>query len=174
MKTIKTLLTGIVLLSAIKMLNAQTPEQMLEKLGIELIKPTKPVANYTKAVQSGNLVFLSGHGPSKGDGTSIKGKLGSDLTLEEGQEAARIAAISLLSTLKAEIGDLSRVKRIVKVTGMVNCTPDFYDQSKVINGCSDLLVEVFGEKGKHARAAVGMVSLPFNIAVEIEMIVEVK
>ncbi|UII35083.1 RidA family protein [Fulvivirga ulvae] len=156
------------------MLNAQTPEQMLEKLGIELIKPTKPVANYTKAVQSGNLVFLSGHGPSKGDGTSIKGKLGSDLTLEEGQEAARIAAISLLSTLKAEIGDLSRVKRIVKVTGMVNCTPDFYDQSKVINGCSDLLVEVFGEKGKHARAAVGMVSLPFNIAVEIEMIVEVK
>lgn len=153
---------------------AQTPEQKLEELGIELIEPTKPVANYVKAVRTGNLVFLSGHGPSKADGTSIKGKVGSDLTTEEGKEAARITAISLLSTLKAEVGDLSKVVRIVKVTGMVNCTADFYDQPAVINGCSDLLVEVFGEKGKHARAAVGMISLPSNIAVEIEMVVEVE
>lgn len=155
-------------------LSAQTPEKKLKALGIELIAPTKPVANYVKAVRTGNLIFLSGHGPSKADGTSIKGKVGADLTVEEGKEAARITAISLLSTLKAEVGDLSKVKRIVKVTGMVNCAPDFYDQPQVINGCSDLLVEVFGDKGKHARAAVGMVSLPSNIAVEIEMIVEVE
>lgn len=153
---------------------AQTPEQKLTSLGIELIEPTKPIANYVKAVRTGNLIFLSGHGPSKSDGTSITGKLGADLTIEEGQHAARITAISLLSTLKAELGDLSKVVRIVKLTGMVNCTPDFYDQPKVINGCSDLLVEVFGEKGKHARAAIGMVSLPNNIAVEIEMVVEVE
>ena len=175
MNRIKILLAGMVLVTAANAtLKAQTPEQMLEKLGIELFKPAKPAANYTRAVQTGNLVFLAGHGPLRANGTSIKGRLGDDLTLEEGQEAARIVAISLLSTLKEEIGDLSRVKRIVKVTGMVNCTADFYDQSKVINGCSDLLVEVFGETGKHARAAVGMVSLPFNIAVEIEMIVEIK
>lgn len=153
---------------------AQTPEQKLEELGIELIEPTKPIANYVKAVRTGNLVFLSGHGPSKADGSSIKGKVGGDLTMEEGKEAARITAISLLSTLKAEVGDLSKVVRIVKLTGMVNCTADFYDQPAVINGCSDMLVEVFGEKGKHARAAVGMVSLPSNIAVEIEMVVEVE
>jgi enamine deaminase RidA (YjgF/YER057c/UK114 family) len=153
---------------------AQTPEQKLTSLGIELIEPTKPIANYVKAVRTGNLIFLSGHGPSKSDGTSITGKLGADLTIEEGQHAARVTTISLLSTLKAEIGDLSKVVRIVKLTGMVNCTPDFYDQPKVMNGCSDLLVEVFGEKGKHARAAIGMVSLPNNIAVEIEMVVEVE
>ena len=153
---------------------AQNPEQKLKELGIELIEPTKPIANYVKAVRTGNLVFLSGHGPSKSDGTSVKGKVGADLSLEEGKEAARIAAISLLSTLKAEIGDLNKVVRIVKVTGMVNCTPDFYDQPKVINGCSDLLVEIFGDKGRHARAAVGMVSLPSNIAVEIDMVVEVE
>ncbi|ELR72827.1 Endoribonuclease L-PSP [Fulvivirga imtechensis AK7] len=153
---------------------AQNPEQKLNKLGIELIEPTKPIANYVKAVRTGNLVFLSGHGPSKADGTSVKGKVGADLGLEEGREAARLAAISLLSTLRAEIGDLNKVVRIVKVTGMVNCTPDFYDQPKVINGCSDLLVEVFGDKGRHARAAVGMVSLPSNITVEIDMVVEVE
>ena len=152
---------------------AQNVENKLEELGIELITPSKPIANYVKAVRTGNLVFLAGHGPQQADGSSIKGKLGKDLTLEEGQYAARAAAISLLSSLKAEIGDLDKVTRIVKVRGMVNCTEGFYDQPKVINGCSDLLVEVFGDKGKHARAAVGMVSLPSNIAVEIEMIVEV-
>lgn len=147
---------------------AQTPEDKLKELNIELPEPTKPVANYVKAVRSGNLLFLSGHG------TSMKGKLGKDLNITQGQAAARETAISLISTTKAYLGDLSKVKRIVKVTGMVNSDPEFYDQPKVINGCSDLLVAVFGDKGKHARAAVGMVSLPSNIAVEIEMIVEIE
>ncbi len=147
---------------------AQTPEEKLKELNIELPEPTKPVANYVKAVRTGNLLFLSGHG------SSIKGKLGKDLTIEEGQAASRETAISLISTTKAYVGDLSKVKRIVKVTGMVNSDPEFYDQPQVINGCSDLLVEVFGDKGKHARAAVGMVSLPSNIAVEIEMIIEIE
>lgn len=174
MQKAKLIVIACLLCGIITNVAAQTAEENLKALGIQLIEPTKPIANYVKAVRSGNLVFLSGHGPSQADGSSIKGKLGADLTVEEGKEAARVTAISLLSTLKAEIGDLGKVKRIIKVTGMVNCTPDFYDQPAVINGCSDLLVKVFGEKGKHARAAVGMVSLPSNIAVEIEMIVEVE
>ena len=153
---------------------AQSPEERLQELNIELFEPTKPVANFVKAVTVGNMVYLSGHGPSNALGASIQGKLGDDLSVEEGREAARLSAISLLSSLKAEIGDLNRVKRIVKVTGMVNATPEFTDHPMVINGCSDLLVKVFGEKGKHARSAVGMGSLPFNIAVEIEMIVEIE
>lgn len=153
---------------------AQTPEEKIKALGHELIEPTKPIANYVKAVRTGNLVFMAGHGPSKADGSSIKGRLGDDLTIEQGYEAAQFAALSLLSSLKAEIGDLSKVKRIVKVRGMVNSTSDFYDQPKVVNGCSDLLVKIFGDNGKHARAAVGMVSLPSNIAVEIEMVVELN
>ena len=153
---------------------AQTPEEKIQQLGYELFTPPAPSANFVKAVTTGNLVFLAGHGPGKADGTSIKGRLGDDLSIEQGYEAARISAVALLSSLKAEIGSLDKVKRIVKVTGMVNSTADFTDQPKVINGCSDLLVEVFGEAtGKHARAAVGMVSLPGNIAVEIEMIVEI-
>jgi len=169
----KYILFIIIIISSAK-LHAQTAEEQIKNLKIELFTPAKPVANFVKAVKTGNLVFLAGHGPSRADGTSMKGKLGEDLSVEEGYEAARIAAIALLSSLKAEIGDLNKVKRIVKVKGMVNCTADFYDQPKVINGCSDLLVEIFGEKGKHARAAVGMVSLPSNIAVEIEMIVELE
>jgi enamine deaminase RidA (YjgF/YER057c/UK114 family) len=139
-----------------------------------LIPPTKPIASYVKAVRAGNLIFLAGHGPTKTDGSNITGKVGKDLTLEQGVEAAKITAVSLLSTLKNEIGDFNKVKRIVKVNGWVNCHSDFTDQPKVINGCSDLLVAVFGEKGKHARAAVGTNALPLNIAVEIEMIVEVE
>ncbi|TRX58748.1 RidA family protein [Fulvivirga sp. M361] len=162
------------LLFSVTLTWAQTPEEHLKTLGIKLFTPAKPMANYVKAVRTGNLVFLAGHGPGKADGTNITGRLGQDLTIEQGYEAARVSAIAMLSSLKAEIGDLSKVIRIVKVTGMVNSTADFYDQPKVINGCSDLLVKVFGEKGKHARAAVGMVSLPSNIAVEIEMIVEVQ
>lgn len=150
------------------------PEKKLKELGIQLIEPTKPIANYVKAVRTGNLVFLAGHGPTRADGTNITGKVGSDLSVEQGYEAARVTGISLLSTLKAEIGDLSKVKRIVKVLGMVNCHSDFTDQPKVINGFSDLMVAVFGEKGKHARSAVGMNALPSNITVEIEMIVEVE
>lgn len=154
--------------------HAQTPEEKIKELGFKLFEPAKPIANYVKAVKTGNLVFLAGHGPSRADGSSIKGRLGDDLTIDKGYEAAQLSALALLSSLKAEIGDLSKVKRIVKVKGMVNSTADFYDQPKVINGCSDLLVKIFGEKGKHARAAVGMVSLPNNIAVEIEMIVELE
>lgn len=154
---------------------AQTDyDKKVEELGIKLITPTKPMANYVKAVRTGNLLFLSGHGPSRPDGASITGKVGQDMTIEEGYDAARQAGISLLSTMKAELGSLNKVKRVVKVLGMVNCTPDFKDQPKVINGCSDLLVEVFGENGKHARSAVGMNALPSNITVEIEIIVEVE
>jgi enamine deaminase RidA (YjgF/YER057c/UK114 family) len=148
-------------------------EQKLKDLGIELPETPTPVANYVNAVQSGKLVFLAGKGPKKADGTYVKGKLGKDLSIEEGIEAARLTGIIQLSALKGFLGDLNKVKRIVKVTGMVNATEDFEDHPKVINGFSDLMVEVFGDRGKHARAAVGMGSLPFNIAVEIEMIVEV-
>ena len=154
---------------------AQTnPEAKLEELGIELVEPSKPVANYVNAVRTGNLIFLAGKGPRTPDGELIKGKLGADLDVEKGYEAARAVAILQLAVLKAELGDLNKVKRIVKVLGMVNATPDFTDHPEVINGFSDLMVEVFGEKGKHARAAVGMGSLPRNIAVEIELIVEVE
>jgi len=143
-------------------------------LGLELPPAAKPVANYVSAVRTDNLVYLSGHGPLRNDGTLITGKVGTDLTLEEGYEAARRVALGLLGSLKAEIGNLDKVRRVVKLLGMVNCTPDFIDQPKVINGASDLLVKVFGDKGKHARSAVGMNSLPMNISVEIEMIVEVE
>lgn len=147
----------------------------LKSLGVELITPTKPVANYAKAVRTGNLIYLSGHGPTKADGTDFTGKVGKDLSIEQGIEAAKRTAISLLSTLKMELGgDLTRVKRIVKVNGWVNCPSDFKDQPKIMNGCSDLLVAIFGEKGKHARTSLGTNALPSNIAIEIEMIVEVE
>ncbi len=149
-------------------------EAKLKELGIELRETPPPMANYVNAVRTGNLIFLAGKGPSRADGTYVTGKLGSDLTVEEGYEAARLVAIAQLSVLKAELGDLNKVKRIVKVLGMVNSTPDFVQQPAVVNGFSDLMVEVFGEKGKHARAAVGMGSLPSGIAVEIEAIVEVE
>ena len=149
------------------------PEAKLSALGIVLNTPGTPVASYVHAVRSGNLLFLAGKGPKKADGKNVVGKLGADLTLEEGYDAARWAAINQLAVLKAELGNLNKVKRIVKVKGMVNAMPDFTNHSKVINGYSDLMVEVFGEKGKHARAAVGMGSLPGNMAVEVEMIVEV-
>jgi len=149
-------------------------DKKIKELGIELMTPTKPIANYVKAVRTGNLLYLSGHGPGKPDGTNITGKVGQDMTIEEGYAAARQAGISLLSTIKAELGSLNKVKRIVKVLGMVNCTPEFTDQPKVINGFSDLMVAVFGENGKHARSAVGMNALPGNITVEIEIIVEVE
>ena len=149
-------------------------EERIRELGIQLYTPEPPIANYVRAVQSGDLVFLAGHGPRKPEGGYITGKVGKDIDIEQAKEAARLTAISLLSSLKAEIGDLNRVKRIVRVVGMVNCDESFTEQPQVINGCSDLLVEIFGESGKHARAAVGMISLPINISVEIEMIVELK
>lgn len=149
-------------------------EAKLKKIGIKLPVLGKPVANYVHAVTSNNWVFLAGKGPKKDDGKNIVGKLGKDLTVEQGYEAAKWAGINLLAALKGEIGDLNRVTRIVKVTGMVNAIPEFTDHSKVINGFSDLMVAVFGDKGKHARAAVGMSSLPGNMAVEIEMVVEIE
>ena len=155
-------------LFSLNLLWAQTPEERLDELGIELPEFSKPSANYVKWRKVGNLLFLAG------DGSDMKGKLGKDLTIEEGYQAARMTGVDILSTLKAACGDLSKIKQFVKVKGMVNSAPDFYDQPKVINGFSDLMVEVFGEKGKHARAAVGMVSLPSNIAVEIEVIVELE
>jgi len=164
----------MLLVSLAAYVQAQDVEKKLKEQGIELFKPSAPMANYVKAVRVGNLIFLAGHGPTKADGSNITGKVGKELTLEQGYDAARQTGISILSTLKAEIGDLNKVKRIVKVLGMVNCTDTFTDQPKVINGFSDLMVAVFGDKGKHARSAVGMNSLPSNIAVEVEMIVEVE
>ena len=150
-------------------------EARIKEKNIKLIKPVAPIANYVKAVQVGNLVYLSGHGPDKPEGGQIIGKVGTDLTIEQAKEAARLTGISLVSTLKGFLGgDLNKVKRIVKLLGMVNAGPDFGQHPMVINGCSDLLVEIFGENGKHARSAVGMGSLPGNIPVEIEMIVEPK
>lgn len=151
---------------------SQSPAENLQKLGIVLPKPTSPIANYVKYVQSGNLLFLSGHGPSKADGTYMIGKLGTDLTVAQGVEAAKLTGINLLATLQAAVGDLNKVKRIVKVLGFVNGNNDFADQPKVMNGFSDLMVAVFGDKGKHARSAIGTNSLPNNMAVEIEMVVE--
>jgi enamine deaminase RidA (YjgF/YER057c/UK114 family) len=149
-------------------------ETKIEKLGLQLPSPAKPVANYVPAVRTGSLVFLSGHGPMREDGSLITGKLGSDLKVEEGYEAAKRVALGLLGSIKGLIGDLDKVTRIVKLLGMVNCESTFKDHPQVINGASDFLVEVFGDKGKHARSAVGMNALPFNISVEIEMVVEVE
>lgn len=149
-------------------------DKKLKELNIQLFEPAKPIANYVKAVRSGNLLFIAGHGPAKADDTYITGKVGKDLTVDQGYYAARQVGITILSTLKSEIGDLNKVKRIVKVLGMVNCTEGFVDQPKVINGFSDLMVAVFGEKGKHARSAVGMYALPMNISVEVEMVVELE
>jgi enamine deaminase RidA (YjgF/YER057c/UK114 family) len=155
-------------------LNAQDAEAKLKELKIELPVIGNPIANYVHVVRSGNLLFLAGKGPSDAKGVFITGKVGKDLTLEQGQQAARLTAINQLAVLKAELGDLNKIKRIVKVLGMVNCEADFKDHPKVINGFSDLMVEIFGEKGRHARSAVGMCSLPFNMAVEIELVVEVE
>ncbi len=153
---------------------AQTPEDKLKAQGIVLPEVMAPVANYVNVVRTGNLLYLAGKGPVQPDGKYITGKLGKDMTIEQGYQAARLTAIMQIAVLKKELGDLSKVKRIIKVLGMVNCTEDFADQPKVINGYSDLMVAIFGEKGKHARSAVGMYALPFHMPVEVEMIVEVE
>ncbi len=147
-------------------------EKKLQDLNIMLPKAPRPVANYVPAVQAGSLLFVSGHGPYPDGKTMMAGKLGKELTLEEGYQTARNVAINCLASIRESLGDLDRVKRVVKLLGMVHCTPDFKDQPKVINGASDLIVEIFGEAGKHARSAVGMQSLPNGIPVEIEMILE--
>ena len=174
MKSAVLIFLGVILTTLTAFSQKVDFDKKLKELGIELSPPSKPVANYVKAVRVGNLLFLSGHGPTKADGSNITGKVGKDLTVEQGYEAAKLTAEGIISTLKAELGDLNKVKRVVKVNGWVNCYPDFADQPKVINGCSDLMVALFGEKGKHARAAMGAVALPSNIAVEIEMVVEVE
>ncbi len=170
----KLVLLSLVSISLLTGINAQDAEAKLKELKIELPVVGKPLANYVHVVRSGNLLYLAGKGPARADGSYITGKVGTDLTIEQGREAARLTAINQLAVLKAELSDLNKVKRIVKVLGMVNCNADFKDQPKVINGFSDLMVEIFGERGKHARSAVGMISLPNNMAVEIELIVEVE
>lgn len=151
-----------------------TPEQNLQKLGINIQNSSPPIATFVNCVRVNNLLFMSGKGPLKPDGNHIVGKLGRDISIEQGYEAAKLTAIEHIAVLKSELGDLCKVKRIVKVLGMVNSTDDFTEQPKVINGYSDIMFSVFGEKGKHARSAVGMNSLPMNIAVEVEVIVEIE
>jgi enamine deaminase RidA (YjgF/YER057c/UK114 family) len=149
-------------------------EDRLEKLGHTVADPGAPLGNFVGAVQTGNLVFVAGHGPRREDGEYIyRGKVGQDVDVETARKAAELVMLNCLGSLKRLIGDLDRVTRIVKLLGMVNCTPDFVEQPQVINAASDLLVAAFGDVGRHARSAVGMSSLPLGISVEIEMIVEV-
>ena len=143
-------------------------EKRIVELKLELRAPSAPVANYVNAVRTGNLLFLSGKGPR-----GARGKVGREFTVEQAYQIAREVGLDLIAVMRAELGSLDNVRRVVKVLGMVNAEPEFGDQPKVINGCSDLFVEVFGDKGKHARSAVGMGSLPGGIPVEIECIVEV-
>ena len=153
-----------------------TAEDRIRELGLDLTRPATPLANYLPTVRTGNLVYLSGHvPPANSEGVRPAGRLGADLDVEQGYAAARAVAVAMLASLRAEVGSLDRVRRIVKVLGMVNAAPDFAQHPRVINGASDLLVEVFGEAiGKHARSAVGVAGLPSGVPVEIEMIVEVE
>ncbi len=148
-------------------------EARIAELKLELPPAPKPVATYLTAVRAGNLIYLSGHGPLKSDGTLIIGRLGADMNVTQGAAAARQTGLAILSTLRHHLGSLDKVVRLIKVLGMVNGTPDFHEQPKVINGFSDLMVEVFGESGKGARSAVGMGGLPSGMAVEVEAIFEV-
>ena len=149
-------------------------EQRLSELGIVLPRAQSPVANYVGAVRTGSLLFLSGRGPLGPDGELKTGIVGRDVSVEEAYGHARLVGLQLIATMKDELGDLDRVTRIVKLLGMVNAVPGFESQPEVINGCSDLLVEVFGDRGRHARSAVGMGSLPRNITVEIEAVAEIE
>jgi enamine deaminase RidA (YjgF/YER057c/UK114 family) len=151
-----------------------SPEKKLKELGLDLGTVSQPVANYVNAVRTGNLLFLAGKGPRAENGRRPSGKVGREYTAEQAYQHARTVGLDLLAVMRAELGSLDRVKRVVKVLGMVNAVPEFQDHPKVINGCSDLFVEVLGERGKHARSAVGMGSLPMGIPVEIECIVEVE
>ena len=149
-------------------------EQRVRELALDVPAPPKAVGNYVPAVQVGNLLFISGCGPQRADGGYVLGKVGADLDVEQAYAAARVAGLAMLARLRLVLGSLDRVARVVKVLGMVNATPDFREQPKVINGFSDLMVEVFGESGRGARAAVGMAALTGGMAVEIEMVAEVK
>ena len=153
--------------------SGSSAEQRLRELGIELPKVRAPVANYVPAARMGNLIFLAGTGPVNPDGTRATGKVGSEVTVEQAYQHARLVGLALLANLRDAAGSLDNVVRVGRVFGMVNAAPGFTEHPKVVNGCSDLFVEVFGDRGKHARCAVGMGSLPFNITVEIEAVVEV-
>lgn len=150
-----------------------TPYERLKQLGLELPTPATPVGNYVPFVLANGFLYLSGQGPRRADGSMHTGKVGKDVTIEDAYEHARLTGLNLLAAAHLALGDLARVRRVVKVLGMVNAVPDFGDQPKVINGCSDLMVAVFGDAGRHARSAVGMGSLPGNISVEVEVIFQV-
>lgn len=152
---------------------SQTVEQKLAELGITLPTPVAPLANYVPVVRTGNLLMVSGQVSIDGNGKLMTGKLGGGVDIETGRAAARLCAINILAQVKAAVGDLDKVVRVVKLVGFVNSTPDFVDQPKVVNGCSDFFVEVLGDKGRHARSAVGIAALPFDAAVEVEAIIEV-
>jgi len=154
--------------------SGSSAERRLQELGIELIPVPPPAGTYVHAVRTGSLLFSAGHVPFRPDGSPVCGKLGRELDVDAGVEAARLAALGLLYTLRQELGSLDRVARIVKLNGVVNATPDFPMHTRVVNGASDLLVAIFGENGRHARLAVGYASLPFDIALEIEVIAEVR
>jgi enamine deaminase RidA (YjgF/YER057c/UK114 family) len=147
--------------------------ERMDELGIVLPAVLAPVGNYLGCVIDGDIVYVGGHGPVAGE-TVIQGKVGTELTLEQARDAARMTGLSILATLEAELGDLDRIERIIKVFGMVNCAPGFNQTPAVIDGCSDLLVELFGDAGRHTRSAVGMAELPFDIAVEIELIARLR
>ena len=151
-------------------MTTSTPEERLAALGLTLPAVPTPMANYVPYRWAGNLLFLSGQGPKRPDGSFMAGRLGKDASVEQGYEAARLTGLQLLAVARAALGELSRVEAVVKLLGMVNAEPDFEDHPKVINGCSDLMVEVLGDAGRHARSAVGMGSLPNRIMVEIEAI----
>ena len=168
MKKVIFLLSLMIFAFATHSAKAQTPEEKIKQLGLTIPEVSQPIANYVKWKQVGNLLYLAGSGPK------IYGKVGADLSVEQGYQAARDTGMEIIAVLKAATGDLSRIKQFVKVLGMVNATPEFTAQPAVINGFSDLMVEIFGEKGKHARSAVGVGSLPNNMAVEIEVFVELE
>lgn len=146
----------------------------ISELGLELPEPPKPGGTYTPVVQIDDMCYVSGHGPVQTDGTMLTGRVGSEITEKQGQQAARVVGLAILATLRNHLGSLDRVDRLVKVLGMVNAAPDFQKHPQVINGFSDLMVEIFGESGRAARSAVGMGSLPGNISVEVEVIVRIK
>ncbi|MCY1705971.1 RidA family protein [Pannonibacter sp. SL95] len=152
---------------------SESIEARLAALGVSLPTPAAPQANYVPVVRTGNLLFVSGQIPIGPNGIEFVGKVGQEFGIDEGRACARLCGINIIAQTKAAIGDLEKVVRIVKLVGMVNSTPDFTDQPKVINGCSDFLVDVFGDKGRHARSAVSVASLPFGVAVEIEAVIEV-
>lgn len=172
-KSLRLLLLACSALITVRAAEPASPEQKLAALGLTLPAVPAVIANYVPAVRSGNLVFLAGQIARGPDGKFIAGKVGRELTEAQGADMARTCALQLIAALKAEVGDLAKVKRIVKVNGYVNCTDDFTTQPKVINGASDLLVAVFGENGRHARAAVGVSSLPAGAPVEIELVAEI-